>query len=268
MAWMVSNIDVRLGGLPRRSVEPSAHPAAFFFGSVPRLTRFQMHLLYLDDAGSAGNAKEQYLVLGGVSVFEAQSYWITQELDKLAGDINPENPHSVEFHASESFSRRRQPWKGLSQEEARGTIKSVRDVLAKAYDTARAFACVVHKASFPDQDPVEVAFPSVPISVIHPLPLELLKEAEVDNDGRGERYDDRYGCGCSGPGGCGQADAPAVHRGVHAQDPGGDRRLLRARQGGHLRGRSHVPGRQWRLSGSLSGRLRSLSRSRTAEPSR
>ena len=117
-----------------------------------------MHLLYLDDAGSAGNAKEQYLVLGGVSAFEAQSHWITQELDKLAGDISPEDPHSVEFHASESFSRRRQPWKGLSQEEARGTIKSVLDVLAKAFDTARAFACVVHKASFPGQDPMEVAF--------------------------------------------------------------------------------------------------------------
>ena len=31
-------------------------------------------------------------------------------------------------------------------------------MLAKAYDTARAFACVVHKASFPNQDPMEVAF--------------------------------------------------------------------------------------------------------------
>ena len=30
-----------------------------------------MHLLYLDDAGSAGNKREEYLVLGGVSVYEA-----------------------------------------------------------------------------------------------------------------------------------------------------------------------------------------------------
>ena len=43
-----------------------------------------MHLLYLDDAGSTGNAKEQYFVLGGISIYEAQSHWITQELDKLA----------------------------------------------------------------------------------------------------------------------------------------------------------------------------------------
>ena len=46
-----------------------------------------MHLLYLDDAGSVGNVNQHYLVLGGVSVFEAQSSWITQELDRLAQDL-------------------------------------------------------------------------------------------------------------------------------------------------------------------------------------
>ena len=117
-----------------------------------------MHLLYLDDAGSVGNVREQYLVLGGVSVFEAQSSWVTQELDRLAQNIDPGNPHGVEFHASETYARRSQPWKGLTQEEARGTIESVLDVLAHAYDTARAFACVVHKPSFPNQDPMEIAF--------------------------------------------------------------------------------------------------------------
>ena len=116
-----------------------------------------MHLLYLDDASSGGNTKEQYLVLGGVSVFEAQSHWITIELDKLAASIS-ENPHGVEFHASESYARRSAPWKGMKQEEARGTIKSVLQVLARSYDTARAFVCVVHKASFPNQNPMEVAF--------------------------------------------------------------------------------------------------------------
>ncbi len=64
-----------------------------------------MHLLYLDDSGAVGNANEQYLVLGGVSVFETQSHWITQELDKLAETINPGDPHGVEFHASETFAR-------------------------------------------------------------------------------------------------------------------------------------------------------------------
>ena len=78
----------------------------------------------------------------------------------------------MEFHASEIFSRRTQPWKRLSREEARGTIKSVLDVLANAYDTARAFACVVHKASFPNQDPMEIAFEDLTGYPQRPVPRD------------------------------------------------------------------------------------------------
>src|ERR1017187_1329966 len=65
-----------------------------------------MHLLYLDDAGSAGNKNEEYLVLGGISVFEAQASFLTNELDKIASGFSATNPHDIEFHASEIFSRR------------------------------------------------------------------------------------------------------------------------------------------------------------------
>lgn len=76
-----------------------------------------MHLLYLDDAGSARNAREDYFILGGVSVFEAQAHWFTKELDKLAESIDPGNPQDIEFHASEIFSRRSHPWKGMSRDD-------------------------------------------------------------------------------------------------------------------------------------------------------
>lgn len=46
-----------------------------------------MHLLYLDDAGSAMNQNEGYLVLGGISVYEAQAHRVTKELDSLAEGI-------------------------------------------------------------------------------------------------------------------------------------------------------------------------------------
>ena len=61
-----------------------------------------MHLFYLDDAGWVGNVREQHLVLGGVSVFEAQSSWVTQQLDRLAQNIDPGNPHALEFHVEAS----------------------------------------------------------------------------------------------------------------------------------------------------------------------
>lgn len=119
---------------------------------------FLMQLLYLDDSGSANNPNEDYLVLGGVSVYEDQAPWITSELDKLAQSIHPADPHSVEFHAAEIFARRKPPWRNMSREEAQGVIKAVLGVLHRSYESARAFACAVHKASFPGRDPVELAF--------------------------------------------------------------------------------------------------------------
>jgi hypothetical protein len=117
-----------------------------------------MHLLYLDDSGSATNPQEDYFVLGGISIYKAQAYYFIQEMDKLATTINPANPHDVEFHASEIHSRKEQPWKGMSQQEARGVIKAVLNILKQSYETARVFACAVHKKSFPGRDPVELAF--------------------------------------------------------------------------------------------------------------
>ena len=117
-----------------------------------------MHLLYLDDSGSTPNPNEDYLVLGGISVFEAQAYFLTNEMDKLAQNIFPENPHQLEFHASEIFSRRTAPWDRMKKEEAQGVIKAVLRIAAKSYESARIFACAVHKASFLGRDPMEVAF--------------------------------------------------------------------------------------------------------------
>lgn len=117
-----------------------------------------MHLLYLDDAGSARNPNEEYLVLGGVSIFEAQAHWFTEELDKLATTIDPACPQDVEFHASEIFSRRVPPWRGMSREEAQGVIKAVLNILRRSYESAKSFACAIHKPSYPGADPVELAF--------------------------------------------------------------------------------------------------------------
>ena len=117
-----------------------------------------MHLLYLDDAGSVGNKDEHYLVLGGLSIFEAQVDYFTRELDKIALSIDSTNPFSVEFHASEIFARRQDPWKKMSTDEARGVIKAVLTVLAKSYDTAKILACAVHKASYPTKDSMKMAF--------------------------------------------------------------------------------------------------------------
>jgi Protein of unknown function (DUF3800) len=139
-----------LGGLHLRFAGVSPRLAASIFYTV--------HLLYLDDAGSAKNPNEQYLILGGVAVYEAQAHWITTELDSLAASLHPTNPNSVEFHASEIFSGRSVPWDGLIREQRKEVIRNVLRVLTRSYDTCKAFACAIHKDSFPGKDPMELAF--------------------------------------------------------------------------------------------------------------
>ncbi len=117
-----------------------------------------MHLLYLDDAGSAANANERYLVLGGVAIYEAQIDWFNRELDYQAAKIDPAAPESVEFHASVCFSGNTAPWNKLKKEERKEVIRQVLSVVPKAYDSCNAFACAVRKATYPGIDPVELAF--------------------------------------------------------------------------------------------------------------
>lgn len=55
-----------------------------------------MYLLYFDDSGSTANTNEEYLVLGGLSVFERRVYYLSGELDDLAAkydEISPEADH-------------------------------------------------------------------------------------------------------------------------------------------------------------------------------
>jgi len=117
-----------------------------------------MHLLYLDDAGSAGNQDEDYLVLAGLSVYEAQAYWFTERLDRLAESINPKDPHSIEFHASSIFAGKEEPWKDMARSERQGVIKAVLGILAESYESAKAFGRAIHKKSYPGVDFMEVAF--------------------------------------------------------------------------------------------------------------
>jgi len=118
-----------------------------------------MYILYLDDAGSTRNPQENHLVLGGISVFERHTYYFTQQLDALAATIDPVNPKGVEFHASEIFSGRTVPWNKYPKKEDRiNIIKNVLNIVRNSYKQNVAFACIVHKASYPGRDPMEMAF--------------------------------------------------------------------------------------------------------------
>jgi hypothetical protein len=118
-----------------------------------------MYLLYLDDSGSVANPGEEYFVLGGVCVPENSVRWLSYEVEKLAERLNPTDPAQIEFHAAEIFSGRKgSVWGTLDRDKRRGVLKDVLLTLRGANRDIVLFACAVHKASFPAEDPVKLAF--------------------------------------------------------------------------------------------------------------
>lgn len=122
-----------------------------------------MYLLYLDDSGSAEPGNGEYLVVGGVCIEERQVQHVTSELDRIADKLLPGQAEGVEFHASEMFSGRVEPWKSMTKDQRRGAIREVLGVLANAFEVVRAFAAVVHKATAvaDGHHPMDVAFAAV-----------------------------------------------------------------------------------------------------------
>jgi hypothetical protein len=82
---------------------------------------FLMYLLYLDDAGSPGNAAEEYFVLGGIAVFEAQTDWFNREIDKIASPFNATNPKtssSTPPRSSRAATIRGKDWTSMTPGES------------------------------------------------------------------------------------------------------------------------------------------------------
>ena len=116
-----------------------------------------MHLLYADESGSPKDPNQNYLVLAGVSVFERQSFWISNELDKIAARFDPANPDEVELHGSPMMSGRGR-WRRYPKDKRFEAVGDILQVLANSHISNRIFASVIKKSSISPADPVETAF--------------------------------------------------------------------------------------------------------------
>lgn len=121
-----------------------------------------MRLLYLDDSGTPNDARQNYVILGGVCVSDAGVRWLSNELDKIAQCIDPQSPNSVEFHACDIFAGRNHPWDKINNKSDRiEIIKRVLHVLDSAFDTTTVFATAIQKQSYPNNDPVLLAYEEI-----------------------------------------------------------------------------------------------------------
>lgn len=65
-----------------------------------------MYLLYLDESGNENDPNERYFVLGGIAVFERQTFFLSRAIDEVQRRHFPGH-QPIAFHASEIRSGRR-----------------------------------------------------------------------------------------------------------------------------------------------------------------
>lgn len=121
-----------------------------------------MHLLYVDDSGSVGNATEEYFILGGVAVFERGIYHVIQALDKVVTDFNlGGNALDVELHGTDIYNGRSDPWRSIKRAEREKMIAAALAVVKAQRSALRLFGVAVSKAQIAPRDPVEFAFEEI-----------------------------------------------------------------------------------------------------------
>lgn len=114
-----------------------------------------MYLLYADESGSLNDAKQQFFVLAGVSVFERQTYWLTQSLDGIVSKHYPSAPHELELHGSPMHNGRNR-WRTIPDRKA--AIIEALSIIKESDKTNRLFAVVVDKSVPSDRSLLEIAY--------------------------------------------------------------------------------------------------------------
>jgi hypothetical protein len=116
-----------------------------------------MHLLYIDESGAIGDAKQRHFVLAGLCFFERQSYWISSEMDKIAARFDNANPNSIELHGSHIYGGKGL-WRKFPKEIRKQALVDCLEIFSKSHINNRILLCVVNKSVISPHDPVALTF--------------------------------------------------------------------------------------------------------------
>jgi hypothetical protein len=122
-----------------------------------------MHLLYVDESGSAADASQKHFVLAGVSVFERQTHWVEQKLNEIAARFNEIDPHSLELHGSPMRSGK-DGWRKIPRSDREQAIKDALQLGIVDHankNSVRLFGTVVNKSKLNGIDPVFHSFEQI-----------------------------------------------------------------------------------------------------------
>jgi len=116
-----------------------------------------MYLLYLDESGQHGG---KHFVLGGIAVFERQTFWIATGLDQLEQRFLPHINEPIEFHASSIRAGKESPWDSLDQSQRYQLLDSVYELIQEGQLVL--FSTVIERAWLEQgADEYDFAFESV-----------------------------------------------------------------------------------------------------------
>lgn len=119
-----------------------------------------MQLLYLDHSGNPDDPSQQHVVLAGLSIFERQTHWLSQEVDKIASRFNPADPSQVEIHASPMRSGRGE-WRKFSVTERLVALADCYKLLATSISTTVLFGAVIEKGASNSNDLISDTFEQI-----------------------------------------------------------------------------------------------------------
>jgi hypothetical protein len=121
-----------------------------------------MHILYVDDSGSADNPTDRFFVLGGISIFERGLYHLIKAADDLVASFELGDPAEIELHGSPMYSGRSGVWREVKSRDKRELmIQQALALLAANRGSLRLFAAAIDSAAVSPRDPVELSFEEI-----------------------------------------------------------------------------------------------------------
>src|SRR5258706_15437644 len=82
-----------------------------------------MYLLYLDESGNENDPVDRYFVLGGIALFERQTFFLVKAIEAIQDKYFP-NHQPIPFHASEIRSGH-ELWRKTTPETRQAVLQEI-----------------------------------------------------------------------------------------------------------------------------------------------
>jgi hypothetical protein len=103
-----------------------------------------MYLLYLDESGNENDPTDRYFVLGGIAIFERQTFFLSKAIEDVQDKYFP-NHQPIPFHASEIRSGR-EIWRKVAPETRHAALRDLSSAIECSPAKGRVlFAAAVEK---------------------------------------------------------------------------------------------------------------------------